>query len=608
MTAASPTPRVNGAVGGGLPQDAELEADVLHLVLKASEADVAEAGVMLGLLSESMFHDWRNVEVVRLLATLPKEEAELSRDALLEAVAASARPEVNALAPHVLNLADRVVTRDFQDIRLHLTRLAGERAAAEARDEMLTKRRGPARHGSSEDSLCSLSALPPGSDADRASRFVDRFSDRIRYVPEWKRWIVFDGSRWQARDDGGLTRLSVKLASEILRQFDGSRSGPGAEEEIKRLSKEAQSFSNAGKVEAMAAFARCDQRVVASPSDIDADPWVVGAPNGVVDLRNGTMTPHSPDRIITRFLGCDFNPTATAPTWTAFLERVIPDVEVRVYLQKAAGYSLTGVTTEHHFVFLYGTGANGKSTFLETLSGVFADYAHRAAESLLYSADRGVTPPDVVAEVAGVRLLLGSETREGARLNEGAIKDLTGGDTLRGARKYEHGFRFKPVAKLWIAGNHRPAIRGNDDGIWRRVRLVDFPVQIPEAERDPGLPARLMTEGPGILNWLIAGCLAWQRDGLKAPTTVQASVADYRQDEDVLGDFLSERTEPFPSASVSHSNLFQSYQGWCESGGIRYALSNRVLAKRLRERGWVEGDGTRGAKIWRGVRLLTDRP
>lgn len=449
-----------------------------------------------------------------------------------------------------------------------------------------------------------LAELPEGTDAQRAKLFVDRFGPLLRFVPEWERWIVFEDGRWKSRNDGGLVRLSCVLACEVMsKSADIKGTSEDVRAELKRLAAISGSFASAAKVTSMATFARADPRVIIRPEDLDADPWLVGTPDGVIDLRTGTMHPHSPGNLVTKVLGTNFDPHAKAPTWEKFLARVIPDEGVRAYVQKAVGYSLTGVTTEHHFVFLHGIGHNGKSTFVETIFDLFGTYAGRAAETLLYETRRGDTPPDVIAEIAGVRFLAGCETREGARLNEGAIKDVTGGDTLRGARKYEHGFAFRPVAKLWIAGNHRPAIRGNDDGIWRRVRMVNFPVQIPAGERDAGLAGKLRGELPGILNWAIAGCLRWQEEGLAPPESVVVAVQGYRADEDVLGEFLDDRTEQFGPSCATHRALFEAYQDWSGRSGVRYPLSSRILAQRLRERGWQDGKDPSGSLVWRGVRL-----
>jgi putative DNA primase/helicase len=252
---------------------------------------------------------------------------------------------------------------------------------------------------------------------------------------------------------------------------------------------------------------------------------------------------------------------------------------------------------------LHGRGANGKSTFLEILCAAFDGYAGRAGSRLLYATDHHGTPDDQVAELFGKRLVIANETQEGARLNEGTLKDITGGDTLRGCRKYEHGFSFKSTAKIWLAGNHKPAIRGTDDGIWRRVRLIPFERQFGPGERDENLRAKLLNELPGIINWLVEGCLLWQQEGLNAAEAVRAAVDEYRNDEDVLRDFIAEHIERDPFATVRHSEVFARYQEWSRTEGISFALTSKGLSKRMRERGFRESRIGDGSKVWAGIRL-----
>ena len=229
---------------------------------------------------------------------------------------------------------------------------------------------------------------------------------------------------------------------------------------------------------------------------------------------------YSREDFITRTLGCEVHPEAACPRWDKFMEEVFPDEAVRRFVWKAVGYSVSRHTTEHHFMFLHGRGANGKSTFLEILSAALGDYAGRAGSRLIYATDHHGTPDDQIAELFGRRLIIASETAEGVRLQEGLLKDITGGGSLRGCRKYEHGFSFKSTAKLWLAGNHKPAIRGTDDGIWRRVRLIPFERQFGPEERDENLRSKLLAELPGIINWIVQGCLRWQRERLTPPEIV----------------------------------------------------------------------------------------
>jgi putative DNA primase/helicase len=445
----------------------------------------------------------------------------------------------------------------------------------------------------------SLHEIPEATDLGRAHRFIERFGDSVRYVPEWDRWLVFEEGRWNM--DSGRA-AAHRLAAEICRESyeyaltlsDNSQRQAGL--------RNAAAWADYYVVKNMLLSARNDQRVIVRPSELDANPWLVGARNGFVDLKTGERFEHSCEHLVTKFVGADFDPNATCPRWEKFMEEILPDEAVRDFVQKAAGYSLSGHTTEHFFMFLHGRGANGKSTFLEILFLAFGDYAGRAGSRLIYATDRYGTPDDQIAELFGRRLVIASETLEGVRLQEGVLKDITGADTLRGCRKYEHGFSFKSTAKLWLAGNHKPTIRGTDDGIWRRVSLIPFEKQFGPGERDEHLRAKLLGELPGILNWLIQGAILWQKEGLTPPEIVRAAVADYRSEEDTLSDFLEECTREDEKSKTPHSDIFKAYRQWTEEMGV-FPVSSKILAKRLRERGWSDMR-TAGSKcVWRGIAL-----
>jgi putative DNA primase/helicase len=450
-----------------------------------------------------------------------------------------------------------------------------------------------------KEAASSLSKVPENTDLGRAMHFVGRFGQDIRHVHEWNRWLVFEDGRWNATSNGAAHRLANGLCRE---RVANALSVQGKDERESAL-RDAMAWGSVRVVENMLEAARNDLRIIVRPKELDADPWIIGARNGTVDLRTGEVFEHSRERLVTKFVGADFDHWATCPRWEQFLEEILQHEAVRRFVWKAAGYSLTGLTTEHHFMFLYGRGANGKSTFLEILCTALGDYAGRAGTRLLYTNDHNGTPDDQIAELFGRRLMIGNETQEGARMNEGTIKDITGGDTLRGCRKYEHGFSFKSTAKLWLAGNHKPAIRGTDDGIWRRVRLIPFTRQFGPEDRDENLRGKLLEELPGILNWLVQGCLLWQREGLTAPEAVRAAVDEYRSEEDTLADFIEERTRQDAMGTIPHSNLFEAYRHWATENGNRYLLSRKLLAKRLRERGWQSARTGKAFCVWRGVSL-----
>jgi putative DNA primase/helicase len=286
------------------------------------------------------------------------------------------------------------------------------------------------------------------------------------------------------------------------------------------------------------------------------------------------------------------------------MEEVFPDRNLRHYVHKAVGYSLSGDMREQCFFFLHGSGHNGKSKFIETIEFMMGELVARAGKGIVSVTRWGDYPLREMADIPGARLVLASETEEGERLNEGVIKDLTGGDSLRAEHKYERAFVFRPVAKLWIYGNHKPTIRGTDCGIWRRVRLIPFTQKFEGANDDLNLGDKLRGEASGILNWAVRGCLFWQLEGLKPPEIVQAAVDEYHNEEDTLADFIKECTCADPEAETAHGALFTEYQHWAAENGIRFPFSSKLLAKRLRERGWNEGRTNRVKCLWRGVRLI----
>lgn len=446
-----------------------------------------------------------------------------------------------------------------------------------------------------------LNQILARTDLGRARLFIERYGEDLRYCPAWKKWLVFAAGRWRVDTDGAVERKTQDIClglTELALQIEGAS-------ERKNERRYAQSWGDTSVVEKMLKAARTDERVIVETKDIDAAPMLVGAPNGVIDLTKGTMLAHSRDRIVTKTVGTNFDPGATCPRWRQFLEEIFPDAEVRQFVHTACGYSLTGLTTEHVFFFLHGTGANGKSCFAETMQAVFGEYARRAGDGLIRHSPNGKSPETELAELFGVRMAIGSETEEGSRLNEKVIKDLTGGDTVRCRRLYKEGFDFNPQVTLWIYGNHSPAIRGTDDGIWRRVRKIPFEVRFAEGDprRDHMLGSKLKSEMPGILNWLIEGCLLWQRKGLTAPPVVRQAVQEYRQEEDELADFIEAETEADLHAATPHSEIYMAYSTWCGENGVKYPVKSRVLVRRLAERGWMKERTSQVKTLWRGIKL-----
>jgi putative DNA primase/helicase len=358
----------------------------------------------------------------------------------------------------------------------------------------------------------------------------------------------------------------------------------------------------------MMRLAQTELEVATTMNAFDTDPWLLTVANGTLDLRAGMLRPHRRDDFITKVSPIADDPGARCPIWDAFLQRVLAgDEEMIQFLQRAAGYSLTGLTTERLLFILCGPGRNGKTTFLEVLLAILGDYAVRTPTQTLLVKRDGSIPNDIAA-LRGRRLVTASEGDEGGRLAEGTLKELTGGDTIAARFMRAEWFTFRPVCKLWFATNHTPIIRGTDHGIWDRIRLIPFPVRIPEAEQDTEFGAKLLTEASGILAWAVRGCLAWQRKGLGHPEPVRQATAGYRAEMDVLGHFLADCCIVNEGALVSAEALFAAYTRWAATSG-EPRLTKTMLGRQLKERGFTSGRrGTPQVRTWFGIGLRSELP
>jgi len=421
--------------------------------------------------------------------------------------------------------------------------------------------------------------LPRLTDVGNAELFVKEHGHEVRFCYPWGRWFVWDGRRW-APDTQGRVEL---LAKQTIRRL--YMAALDYEPEIReKIAKHALQSEKAPRIRALLEMARSEPGIPVLPEQLDRDPWLLNVLNGTLNLRTGELRKHRKQDLITKLAPVEFDPEATAPLWEAFLERVIPDPEVREFLQRAVGYSLTGDTSEQCLLLLYGTGQNGKSTFLETVRSLLGDYAqHTDFETFL--AQRHKEIRNDIARLAGARFVTALEVEAGKKLAESLIKLLTGGDTVTARFLYSEFFEFKPTFKLFLACNHKPVIRGTDLAIWRRIRLVPFTVTIPEEEQDPHLADKLKQELPGILNWALEGCLAWQRDGLRPPTQVLEATKSYREEMDILGEFLAVCCKESVGARISSTLLYQEYLSWCEREN-EHPISRKTFMMRLRERGF----------------------
>jgi P4 family phage/plasmid primase-like protien len=430
------------------------------------------------------------------------------------------------------------------------------------------------------------------TDVGNAARLAHRHGDRLRYVPRRGQWLVWDGRRW-VTDHGATqaTRCAASLAEDLWRLVP-TLTG----DERKRHVKHATACEDRRKIESAVKLA--EAALATSHDDLDVDPWLLNVANGTIDLRTGELSPHDPARLITKLAPVDYDPDAEAPTWQAFIDRILPDPTVADFVQRAVGYSLTGHTGEQVLMVAHGDGANGKSTLFRMVAAMLGDYATIAPRDLLI-AGRYEAHPTGLTKLHGARFAAAVETEADARLAEAQVKTLTGGDPLTARRMREDFWEFIPTHKLWLAANHRPRITGEDHGIWRRIRLVPFTETIPEAEQDPHLVDKLTAELPGVLAWAVDGCLAWQDRGLDTPPAVAAAVEQYRREEDWLVRFTEDKDLAFGDGSIAAATLATTYRDWCAETG-EHVLGTKAFGAKLRTRG-CEPVRSGGHRIWRGI-------
>lgn len=401
-------------------------------------------------------------------------------------------------------------------------------------------------------------------DTGNAHRFVDNYGGLFRYNHIDKSWLYWDKTRWKYDADGAVFRavnVSVESMKNELKYYQ-SNGEKDAEDAFSKHMK--YSRSHKGKT---ACESECRPILPVTPEQLDQHKMALNTLSGVISLKSGKLTAHDPNWLITKLSPVDIlaERDSGCPRWKKFLSEIFRgDDELIHYVQKAVGYSLTGRTDEQCAFFLYGSGNNGKSTFLDVIRDICGDYAiNIQPETLMIKPNSSGANSDI-ARLRGARFVTSTEPNEGVRLNEGLLKQLTGGDVVTARKLYGNEFEFLPEFKLWIATNHKPIIRGTDKGIWRRIHLIPFTVDIPESRVDKQLGEKLRAEYPAILRWAAEGCLMWQRDGLHMPKAILAAVAEYRREMDVVSAFIEDRCEVRDDAYVKAGALFAAYVEWAE--------------------------------------------
>jgi putative DNA primase/helicase len=433
---------------------------------------------------------------------------------------------------------------------------------------------------------------PIFSEESLALVFAERHADTLRFVAKRGQWFIWDGTCW--RED--KTRKAFSLAREVCREISLTCNEPKTRRKIASAQTRAAVVSLAGE----------DHRLVATIEQWDADPWLLNTPDGIVDLHTGRLREHRREDYMTKQTAA--SPAGACPKWKRFLSTVTGgDRELQRYLQRVAGYCLTGTTHEQELFFFYGSGGNGKGVWVQTFSGIMHDY-HRATSIETFTVARTERHPTELAALAGARLVTASETEEGRRWAEARIREMTGGDKIPARFMRQDFFEYDPQFKLLFSGNHMPTVRTVNKAITRRFNRIPFAVTIPAEQVNVHFVDELKAEWPGILAWAIEGCLEWQRIGLNPPKAVTDATESYLESEDVLGAWLEECCELDMNAWESSGELYRSWKGWAQDRQA-WIGSEKDLTQRLEDRGGFRRakNKEKTARGFNGLRLKNQR-
>ena len=451
------------------------------------------------------------------------------------------------------------------------------------------------------------------SDAGNAERFVDEHSEGVMYIPNVG-WYAWAGAHWS--EDKSET--IVQRALETMRRQTAEAFAATDDNRAKRIAFALKS-EGSQRIRGALELARSNPRVVASLDTLDAHPMLLNVANGTLDLTEGILRPHRAEDLLTTNSGVTYDPSAAAPLFTRFLEETftvhvadrIDKHETRsliAYVQRIAGYILTGSTGEQVVLLFYGTGENGKSVLIEVLSALLGELARVIdIRALLFTASdnrTGAGPSDHIARLRGARLVTTCEVEQGRRFDEATLKNLTGGDRITACFKFKSGFDFKPQFKIVIAANHLPKVHGTDRGIWRRIRVVPFSNVVQEPDKE--LAAKIIaTELPGVLEWAVEGCKAWRANGLGSCLAVEMLTTAYREDQDIVGQFLADCCVVNPSVWTPTAMLHAAYTSWARETGAA-DLSQKAMTGRLTDRPGITLKRTHQGRGCQGVGLLVE--
>ncbi len=444
-------------------------------------------------------------------------------------------------------------------------------------------------------------------DTGNSKRLIDKFGDIIKYSYIDKRWLYYKDGKWNYDNLGYIRTLTDKVVEDMVAelphyQSEDEKNGSNLEKDFMKHLKKSRNHNVKTNM-----IKETEHLSSILPSMLDRHKHLINCKNGILNLKTGEFTGHSKDKYITKITQCNYNPNAETPArWLEFLDEIFSsDKEMIRYVQKAIGYSLSGSTMEQCAFFLYGTGRNGKSTFLEIIRYIMGEYATNIQpQTIMVKPNTGNAPTGDIARLKGARLVTSVEPNEGMKVDEGLLKQLTGDDIVTARKMFSEEFEFKPEFKLFMATNHKPVIRGTDTGIWRRIHLIPFEVQIPEDKIDRHLKYKLAKEYEGIFKWAVEGCMLWQKEGLKKPAKVEKAVAEYRHEMDVIASFIDACCID-GQGSEKASVLYAVYCRWASENN-EYKMSSTKFGAEMSKR--FEKSRTKQGIIYNSISLMDCNP
>ena len=450
------------------------------------------------------------------------------------------------------------------------------------------------------------------TDLGNARRLVKLFGKDMRYCYGWAQWLVWNGIRWQEDSTGEIERRAKETARAIYSEATQAKT----QEKREKLAAWAIKSESERAIKAMINLARSEPGIPITPAELDANPYQLKCLNGTIDLHTGKLHRHRREDLLTKLAPVKYDPKVRDHIWDKVLNDATGgNTELQELMQRAFGYSTTGDTSEEVLFLIHGPAATSKSTIIEAIKATLGDYAMTADfETFIKRRDVG-GPRNDVARLAGSRFVVSIEVDEGKQLAEGLVKMVTGRDTVTARKLYQESFEFKPAFKLVLVTNHAPKVDPDDDAMWRRIHRIPMVCQVPTHLRDPKVKAHLTDPaiaGPAILQWLLKGCLDWQREGLKIPAVVQQATDEYRASQDSFSDFISDCCVLEPDAWVSSEDLHDGYDAWLTERGEGWlngdSFTDKAFAKKLQRFGLLSRKGTGGVRGWSGIRLDRDKP